>query len=67
VLNMDESGARVGCAKGEHIIVPTEVKEVYIASPENCKSVTVIETITVDGKEPPPPFTIAPGKKIMDN
>ena len=64
---MDESGARVGCPGGEEVIVPTEVKELYTASPENRKSVTVIETIIADGREPLPPFVIAPGKKIMDN
>jgi len=43
VLNMDELGARIGCLKGENIIVPIKVKELYIASPENRKSVTIIE------------------------
>ena len=61
VLNMDESGARVGCPSGEHVIVPIEVKELYTASPENRKSVTVIETVIADGREPLPPFVIAPG------
>jgi hypothetical protein len=67
VLNMDESGARVGCPGGEHVIVPTEVKELYTASPENRKSVTIIKTILADRREPLPLFVIAPGKKIMDN
>jgi hypothetical protein len=60
VLNMDELGARVGCPRGEHVVVPIEVKELYTASPENQKSITIIETIVVDGREPPPPFIIAP-------
>jgi hypothetical protein len=47
--------------------VPIEVKELYTASPENRKLVTIIETIHADGREPLPPFVIAPGKKIMDN
>ena len=64
---MDELGARVGCPGGEHVIVPVEVKELYTASPENRKSVTVIETAIADGREPLPPFIIAPGQKIMDN
>jgi hypothetical protein len=64
---MDESGARVRCPRGEHVIVPTEVKELYTSSPENRKSVTIIETIIADGREPLPPFVITPGKKIMDN
>jgi hypothetical protein len=68
VLNMDELGARVGCPAGEHVIVPIEVKELYTASPENRKSVTIIETIQADGREPPPPFfIITPGQKNTDN
>ena len=57
---MDESGARVGCPGGEHIIVLVEVKELYTASPENQKSVTIIETVIADRREPFPPFIIAP-------
>ena len=67
MLNMDESGARVGCPGGEHVIVPTEVKELYIASPKNRKSMTIIKTILVDRREPLPLFVITPGKKIIDN
>lgn len=67
ILNMDESGARVGCPSGEHVIVPAQVKELYTASPENRKSVTILETIYADGREPLPPFVIAPGVNIMEN
>jgi hypothetical protein len=64
---MDESGIRIGCPKGEKIIVPIDVKELYSASPENRKSVTLIETISADRKKPIPPFIIAPGAKIIEN
>jgi len=64
---MDESGARISCPTSEYVIVPIEVKELYTASPENRKSVTIIETIHVDSREPLPPFVITPGKKIIDN
>jgi hypothetical protein len=47
--------------------MPIEVKELYTASPENRKLVTIIETIYADGREPLLPFVIAPGKKIIDN
>jgi len=67
VLNMDESGARIGCPAGENVIVPSDVKEMYTSSPENRKSVTVIETIITDGREPLPPFVICPRKRIIDN
>lgn len=64
---MDELGVRVGCPKGEHVIVPIEVKELYTLSPENRKSITIIETIIADRREPLPPFMITPSKKIIDN
>jgi hypothetical protein len=67
ILNIDESGARVGCPPGEHVIVPTEVKEMYTSSPTNRKSLTIIETIRGDGEKPLPPFIITPGEKIMQN
>jgi hypothetical protein len=67
VLNMDESGARISCPTGKYVIIPIEVKELYMASPENRKSVTIIETIYANRRKPLPPFIIAPGKKIMDN
>jgi hypothetical protein len=67
IYNFDETGARVGCPKGEEILVPIDVKEHYTSSPENRRSVTVMEAISASGKEPPPPCIIAPGKLVMDN
>ena len=64
---MDETGARVGCPRGEKIIVPSDIKEAYTRSPENRKSVTIIETVYANRREPPPPFIIAPGSKIIEN
>ena len=64
---MGESGARISCPTSEHVIMPIEVKELYTASPENRKLVTIIETIHVDSREPLLPFIITPRKKIMDN
>jgi hypothetical protein len=67
VLNIDKSGARVRCPGGEHLIVLTELKELYTASPKNQKSMTIIKTILIDKREPLPPFVITPRKKIIDN
>ncbi|RPA99774.1 hypothetical protein L873DRAFT_1618509, partial [Choiromyces venosus 120613-1] len=67
IYNMDESGVRIGCPTGEIIIVPTEVKELNTASPENWKSLTIIEAIYVDGTPPPPPVIICPGEKIKES
>jgi len=47
--------------------VPIKVKELYTASPENRKSVTVIKTIIIDRREPLPPFVITPSQKIIDS
>ena len=66
-MNMDEAGARIGCPGGENIVVPTQINELYTSSPENRKSITIIETVFADGREPLPPFIITPGHKIMDN
>jgi hypothetical protein len=44
-----------------------ELKKVYTQSPENRKSVTIIETVYADKREPPPPFIITPGSKIIEN
>lgn len=68
VLNMDESGVRVGCPSGEEVVVPDEVADLYTASPENRESVTIFETIYAGGKKPPIlPLVICPGVKVMDN
>ena len=64
---MDETGARVACPKGEEVVIPIHIKELYTLSPENRKSLTIIETIYADGREPLPPFIICPGKQIMKN
>jgi hypothetical protein len=47
--------------------MPIEVKELYTASPENRKSVTIIETIHANSRKPLLPFIITPRKKIIDN
>jgi hypothetical protein len=64
---MDEAGSRLAYPGRKYIIAPFDVKEHYAASPENRKSVIVIETVIVDGRELLPPFIITPGKNIIDN
>jgi hypothetical protein len=66
VVNSDETGSRIGCAGFEEVIVPTDIMEFYKASPENRKSVTVYEAIRANGSEPPPPFIIVPGQKVIE-
>ena len=64
---MDESGARVGVVKWEEIVLPIEQKEIHTASPENRKSITIIETISADGKQPIAPAIICLGYRFMEN
>ena len=64
---MDESEARISYPTSKHVIIPIEVKELYMASPENRKLVTIIETIYINSREFLPLFVITSGKKIMDN
>ena len=67
MLNIDELGARVGCPREEHVIVLAEVIELYIASPKNRKSITVVKTIIANKRKPLPPFVIAFKKQIINN
>jgi hypothetical protein len=40
--------------------------ELYQVNLENRKSVTICEAIRADGSEPPLPFIIVPGEKVME-
>ena len=47
------------------MVVLIKVKELYITSLE--KSITIIKTIVLDGREPPLLFIIALRQKIINN
>ena len=53
IYNMDEKGAWIACPVGEEVIVPIGIKEMYIRVPENRLSLTIIESISADGKAIP--------------
>jgi hypothetical protein len=42
-------------------------KKQYTSSLENCKPLTIIETIKADGSKPLPLFIILPSSQIMEN
>ena len=63
---MDEKGARLTCLAGEEVIVPVYIKEMCTGIPENRRSLTVIESISADGKAIPL-VVIVPGWKLMEN
>ena len=46
------------------MIVPIGIKKMYVRVPENRLSVTVVESISADGKAIPP-LVIVPGRNIM--
>jgi hypothetical protein len=64
-VNFDETGTRVKCIRKESMIIPIEVMEIYKASPENRKLITIYEVICANGSEPPPPFIIIPSIKVI--
>ena len=39
----------------------------YTSLLENCKYMTIIEAVSADGREPPPPFVICLGKRIIES
>jgi hypothetical protein len=51
---MDEKGARVCMPAGEEVVVPIGIREIYTGIPENRMSLTIIESISADGKAIPP-------------
>ena len=64
---MNELGARISYPTSKYIIIPIEVKELYIASPENYKLVIIIKTIYIDRYKPLSLFIITSRKKIINN
>lgn len=48
----------------EEVVVPIGIKEMYVGVPENRLSVTIIKSISADGKAIPP-LVIIPSAMIM--
>ena len=67
IYNFDESGVRIGCPRGEEVVVPIDVKELYCSSPENRMQLTIIESVAADGSPLIPPTIICPGKRFMES
>jgi hypothetical protein len=51
---MDEKGACLACLIGEDVVVPIGIKEMYVRVPENRLSLTIIKSISTNGKAIPP-------------
>ena len=65
VWNFDEIGFRIGCLKGRVVIVPADVKAIYLADPDNRESITVLECIS-GGGESIDPFILIKGEVLID-
>lgn len=46
--NFDETGYRIGIARGEWIIIRNPKRRAYFASPQKRELVTCVETISAD-------------------
>jgi hypothetical protein len=66
IINFDKTGTRIGYTGFKDVIVLIKVMELYKASFENRKSITIYEAIRVDKSEPPPLYIIVPGEKIIE-
>ena len=64
IYNIDEKGCRLACPARKDVIVPIRIKKMYVRVPENRLSVTVIKSISADGKAIPP-LVIVPGRNII--
>jgi len=65
VWNFDEIGFRIGCLRGRVVIVPADVKAIYLADPDNRESITVLECVSAGGRSIAP-FIIMKGEILMD-
>jgi hypothetical protein len=67
ILNFDEAGFRVECMKEQDIIMPDDVREYYVISLENRRSLTIFETINAADDFSSPPLIIIQGQKLMSS
>jgi hypothetical protein len=66
IHNIDEKGCRIACPVGEEVVVPVRIKEMYVGVPENRLSLTIVESISADGKSIPP-LVIVPRGMIIES
>jgi hypothetical protein len=66
IYNFDEGGLRVGCMRGEWVYVPRQWNNYYGYSPEDRRSVTVIEGVCADGSCIPPCIVVE-GQVFLDD
>jgi hypothetical protein len=64
IHNINKKGCRLVCFAREDIVVPVRIKKIYVRVPENRLFVTVVKSISADGKAIPP-LVIMPGRNII--
>jgi hypothetical protein len=64
IYNMDKKGCCLACSAEKDVVVPVGIKKMYVRVPENRLSVTVVKSISVDGKAILP-LVIMSGRNIM--
>jgi hypothetical protein len=67
IHNFDKTGFQVGCSRGVEVIVLLDVKELYSISPEDCRSLTIIEDICATSYSNIPPFIIVQGQYYLES
>jgi hypothetical protein len=64
IHNINKKGCCFICSAGEDVIVPIKIKKIYVRVPENRLFVTVVKSISVDGKAIPS-LVIMLGRNII--
>jgi hypothetical protein len=66
IHNINKKGCQIACLASKEVIVPVEIKKIYIGIPKNRMSLTVIKSISAD-KKAIPSVVIVPRKNIIIN
>jgi hypothetical protein len=64
IHNINKKGCRLACLAKKDIIILVKIKEIYVKVLENRLFVTVIKSISIDGKAIPS-LVIVPGRNII--
>ena len=67
IINFDETNFLIGCIEAQDILVPDEVRELYAASLENRKSLSIFESIDAAGNIHIPSLIVIASHEIMPN
>ncbi len=65
VWNFDEIGFRIGCLRGRMVVVPADIKAIYLADPDNRESITALECCSAGGLSIAP-FLILKGDIMLE-